>query len=93
MKCVLCDCSIVLLAPSHPPPPCPQVQERALASEKGYPSPVYDAIEDTHANFKACTLKLLDDVEAHGTTEVGSGDIVQGTPRSCSQYVWHQCAS
>ncbi len=41
---------------------CAQVQERALAAEKGYPSPVYDTIEDTHANYKACTLKLLDDI-------------------------------
>jgi proline dehydrogenase len=35
------------------------VLERKRAAEKGYESPIFDTIEETHANYDACVQKAL----------------------------------
>jgi len=35
------------------------VIESERAAAQGYPSPIHDCIEDTHANYNRCALKRL----------------------------------
>lgn len=39
------------------------VQETKLAEERGYPSPIWPKIQDTHDNYHACMRKLLDNLD------------------------------
>lgn len=48
-----------------------QVSERKLAKELGYPSPIHDNLEATHAAYNRALGIMLDDIAQPGsTTEV-----------------------
>ena len=36
------------------------VEERQIAEELGYESPVWDTIEDTHQSYNSCVERIID---------------------------------
>lgn len=51
---------------------CYMVEERKIATELGYESPVWETIEDTHKSYNSCAEKIIDQVGEHGLLFLGS---------------------
>jgi len=60
--------------------------ERARAQRKGYPSPIHDTLQDTHASYDACAQLLLEEVAA-GRAEVLLGSHNQGSIEKATQHM------
>lgn len=48
------------------------VEERQLAAEHNYESPVWETIEDTHAAYDSCASHIIENLQAHSMLTVAS---------------------
>ena len=51
---------------------CYMVEERALAKEGNYASPIWDTIEETHDSYNSCLAYVIENLEEGGLLLLGS---------------------
>lgn len=61
------------------------VLERRRAERLGYPSPIFDTLQETHANYDACVETVLKEVKERGAEVMLATHNAESISRACAR--------